>query len=64
VHNHLIDDLDLAISLGVESNGFSDLGVKLRLEARPKGVKELNVSVKDDDPRYPKVDPNSFEEEL
>jgi hypothetical protein len=28
VHNHLIDDLYLAISLGVESNGFSELGVQ------------------------------------
>jgi hypothetical protein len=28
VHNHLIDDLCLAISLGVESSGFSELGVQ------------------------------------
>jgi hypothetical protein len=27
VHNHLIDDLGLAISLGVESSGFCELGV-------------------------------------
>ena len=27
VHNHPIDDLCLAISLGVESSGFSELGV-------------------------------------
>jgi hypothetical protein len=28
VHNHLIDKLYLAISLGVESSGFSELGVQ------------------------------------
>jgi hypothetical protein len=28
VHNHLIDNLCLAISLGVESSGFCDLGVQ------------------------------------
>ena len=28
VHNHPIDDLCLAIGLGVESSGFSDLGVQ------------------------------------
>ena len=27
-HNNLIDDLYLTISLGVESNGFSELGVQ------------------------------------
>jgi hypothetical protein len=27
VHNHLIDDLGLAICLGVEGGGFSELGV-------------------------------------
>jgi hypothetical protein len=28
VHNHLIDDLCLVVYLGVESSGFSDLGVQ------------------------------------
>jgi NRPS condensation-like uncharacterized protein len=28
VHNHMIDDLYLAASLGVEINGFSELGVQ------------------------------------
>jgi hypothetical protein len=28
VHNHMIDDLCLAIYLGVESSGFSELGVQ------------------------------------
>jgi hypothetical protein len=28
VHNHLIKDLCLAISLGVESSGFSEFGVQ------------------------------------
>jgi hypothetical protein len=30
VHDHLIDDLYLAINLGVERSGFSDLGVTIR----------------------------------
>ena len=30
VHNHLIEDLSLAIGLGVESNGFCELGVQKR----------------------------------
>jgi hypothetical protein len=28
VHNHIIDDLYLVIYLGVESSGFSELGVQ------------------------------------
>jgi len=28
VHNHSIDDLCLAVGLGVESSGFSELGVQ------------------------------------
>ena len=28
VHNHPMDDLCLVLCLGVESNGFSDLGVQ------------------------------------
>jgi hypothetical protein len=64
VHNHLIDDLCLAIGLGVESSGFCELGVQQRPETRPKGVEEPVVSVKDDGLWYPKVDPHSFEEEL
>jgi hypothetical protein len=28
VHNHLIDDLYLVVCLGVESSGFSELGVQ------------------------------------
>jgi hypothetical protein len=28
VHNHPIDDLSLAVGLGVESSGFSELGVQ------------------------------------
>jgi hypothetical protein len=64
VHNHPIDDLYLAIGLGVESNGFCELGVQQRLETRPKGDEEPVVSVGDDGLWYPKVDPHSFEEEL
>jgi hypothetical protein len=64
VHNHPIDNLGLAISLGVESSGFCELGVQQRPETRPKGVEELVVSVRDDVMWYPKVDPNSIKEEL
>jgi hypothetical protein len=64
VHNHLIDDLGLAIGLGVERSGFCELGVQQRPETRPKGVEEPVVSVGDDGLWYPKVNPNSFEEEL
>jgi hypothetical protein len=64
VHNHLIDDLGLAIGLGVESSGFCELGVQQRPETRPKGVEEPIVLVEDDGLWYLKVDPNSFEEEL
>jgi hypothetical protein len=64
VHNHSIDDLCLAIGLGVESSGFCELGVQQRQETRPKGVEEPDVSVGDDGLWYPKVDPHSFKEEL
>jgi hypothetical protein len=60
VHNHSIDDLNLAISLGVERSGFCELGVQHRLETRPKGVEEPVVSIRDDGLWYPKVGPNSF----
>jgi hypothetical protein len=53
VHNHLIDDLGLAIGLGVERSGFCDLGVQQRPETRPKGVEEPVVSVEDDGLWYP-----------
>jgi hypothetical protein len=60
VHNHLIEDLGLAIGLGVERSGFFELGVQERLETQPKGVEEPIVSVEDDGLWYPKMDPNSF----
>jgi hypothetical protein len=64
VHNHPIDDLCLAISLGVERSGFYELGVQKRPETRPKGDEELFASVEDDGLWYPKVDPHLFEEYL
>jgi hypothetical protein len=64
VHNHLIDDLYLAIGLGLESSGFCDLDVQQRPKTRPKCAKEPIVSVGDDGVWYPKVDPHSFKEEL
>ena len=30
MHNHSVDDLSLAIHLGVEGSGFGDLGVQQR----------------------------------
>jgi hypothetical protein len=64
VHNHPIDDLCLAISLGVESSGFCELGFQQRPETRPKGVEEPVVLVEDDGLWYPKEDPHLFEEYL
>jgi hypothetical protein len=63
VNNHLIDDLGLAIGLRVERSGFCELGVQQRPETQPKGVEEPVVLVGDDGLWYPKVNPNSFEEE-
>jgi hypothetical protein len=64
VHNHPVDDLCLAVCLGVESSGFCELGVQQRPDTEPKCDEELAVPVEDDGLWYPKVDPNSFEEEL
>ena len=64
VHNHSIDDLCLAISLGLESSGFGELGVQQRPDTRLKGVEESVVSVRDDGLWYPKVDPHLFREKL
>jgi hypothetical protein len=64
VHNHPIDDLSLAIGFGVERSVFCELGVQQRPETRPKGVEEPVVSVGDDRLWYPKLNPNSFKEEL
>jgi hypothetical protein len=64
VKNHLIDELSLAISLGVERSGFCELGVQHRLETQPKGAEEPVVSVEDDVLWYPKVNTNSLEDEL
>ena len=43
---------------------FCELGVQQRPKTRPKCVEEPVVSVGDDGMWYPKVDPNSFEEDL
>jgi hypothetical protein len=47
VQNHPIDDLSLAIDLGVERSGFCELSVQQRPKTRPKGVEEHVVSVRD-----------------
>jgi hypothetical protein len=64
VHNHLIDDLYLAISLRVEGSGFSDIGVQQSPETQPKCVEEPVVPIKDDGLWYPKMELHSFEENL
>jgi hypothetical protein len=64
VHNHLINDLYLAIGVRVEGSGFSELGVQQSPETQPKCVEETNVLIGDDDLWYPKMNPHSFEEEL
>jgi hypothetical protein len=64
VKNHLIDDLYLVVGLGVESNGFCELGVQQRIETRPKCAEESVVPVGDDGLWYHKVDPHSFEEDI
>jgi hypothetical protein len=64
VHNHLIYDLYLAIYLGMERNGFSELGIQQCPETRPKCVQEPIVPVEDDGLWYPKMEPHSFKEEL
>jgi hypothetical protein len=63
VHNDPIDDLCLAIGLGVENSEFCELGVQQRPETRPKGVEEPIIWVRDDGIWYPKVDSHSFEED-
>jgi hypothetical protein len=45
MHDHPIDDLDLAIRLGVEGSGFGDLGAQQCPKARPKCVKELTILI-------------------
>jgi hypothetical protein len=64
VHNQPIDDLCLDVGLGVECNGFCDLGVQQKQETEPKCVEEPFVPVKYDGLWYPKVDPHSFEKYL
>jgi len=64
VHNHLIDDLYLAIGLGVERNGFSELGVQQWPDTRQKCVEEHVVPILGDGLWYHKMDPHTFKEEL
>jgi hypothetical protein len=45
VENHMIEDLCLAIGLGVESSGFSELGVQQWPETRPKCVEKPVVLI-------------------
>lgn len=64
MYSHLIDDLYLAISLGKESCGLSELGVQHWQETRPKCIEEPIVLVCDDILWDLKVYPQSFKEEF
>ena len=48
MYNHPIDNLCLAISLGMESCGLSEFGVQHRPETEPKCIEELAVTIRDD----------------
>ena len=45
VYDHPIDDLCLAISLGMESCGLSELGVQHRPETGPKCIEEPAIPI-------------------
>jgi hypothetical protein len=45
MHDHPIDELGLAICLGVEGSGFGELVVQRCPEARLECVEEPNVSI-------------------
>ena len=64
VYIHPVDDLCLAISLGMESCGLSEIGVQHWLEARPKCAKEPAITIWYDRLWDPKVHPHSFKEEF
>jgi len=45
MHDHPIDDLCLSISLRVDHNGFGEVGVQQRLEARLECAQEFVVLI-------------------
>jgi hypothetical protein len=62
--DHPVDDLGLAICLGVEGSGFGELGFHQGPKDRTKCAKETNVPILDDGFWYPKMYLHSFEEDL
>ena len=64
VYDHPVDDLCLAISLGMERCGLSELGVQHRPKTRPKCNEEPTTLIRDDRLWDPKVYPHSFKEEF
>ena len=64
VYNHPIDDLYLAISLGMVSSGLGELGVQHWPEAGPKCAEEPAVTIWYDRLWDTKVHPHSFKEEF
>jgi hypothetical protein len=42
---HPIDDLNLAMCVGVKGNGFGELDIQQLLEAQPECAEELTVSM-------------------
>jgi hypothetical protein len=61
VQNHVIGNLGLAISLGVESSGFLSLVSNRDQRLNQKVLRNLLSQVGDDGLWYPKVDPHSLE---
>ena len=64
MYDHPIDDLILAICLGVERSGFIELGIQQWLEARPKCAQESTIMVWDNSLWDLKMYLYSFKEEL
>ena len=64
VYNHPVDDLYLAISLGMERCGLGELGVQHWLEVGPKCAEEPTIVIWYELLWDPKVHPHSFKEEF
>jgi hypothetical protein len=64
MHDHLIDDLGLAIYLGMGGHIFGELGVQWSPEARPKCVDESTFSIRDNGLWDSKMYPHFLKEEL
>ena len=60
MYDHSIDDLSLAICLGVKGSGFGELGIQQWPEDRPECAEEPTVPMWDNGLWDPKVYPNAF----